>query len=371
VVLQQGVVVKAFIQEKFLRLKIIGNSYQHLQSIAGAGMIPLYFSVNSFTLQSMEKIKYFFLNIIFLLVFFLQGCSPILAEKAQRTPTLPITPVTQPTILEPSVTPKIKLVGGAELASIRPGEPKGEAQIIYDQSSASTAAEKKAFGGDEYSLGRFERPFTRQMEYIPGLDILRAELNRPGDNWAYFTIVLEDVPLPPPALYGVELDLNIDGRGDLLVQVSTPTSKAWSESGIKVWWDSDGDVGGRLIGRSDSPAFRGSGYETLKIDAANGLEPGKVWSRQSITSEHSLQIAVFEDLVGGKNGNFTWKPYADGVPFPPSQYDINDYYPLEQAGSPLIGERDYPLKAVNAIDNTCRGLSGLVPTGREQGVCPQ
>ena len=300
----------------------------------------------------------------------LQGCSPILAEKAQRTPTIVNVPVTITPQKQLTATPKIKLVGGAELSIRRPGEPQGEAQVIYDQSSASTAAQKKAFGGDDYSLGRFERPFTRQMEYIPGLDIVRAELNRPGDNWVYFTILLEGVPLPPPAMYGVELDLNIDGRGDLLVQVSTPTSTEWAESGIKVWWDSDGDVGGRLIARSDSPVYRGSGYETLKIDAASGHEPGKVWSRLSTTSEHSLQIAVLEELVGGKDGKFTWKPYADGVPFPPSQYDINDYYPLEQAGSPLIGEHDYPVKAVYAIDTTCRGLSGLAPSGREQGVCP-
>jgi hypothetical protein len=342
-----------------------GQVVAHLIRVVIPGNF-LYTAIN----QPMNLCRFSLLCFAIPAVLINQGCSPILAEKAQRTPTLPVTPVNQPTILVPSLTPKIKLVGGAELASRRPGEPGGEAQVIYDQSSASTAAEKKAFGGDEYSLGRFERPFTRQMEYIPGLDIVRAELNRPGDNWAYFNIILEDVPLPLPALYGVELDLNIDGRGDLLVQASTPSSKEWAESGIKVWWDSDGDVGGRLIGRSDTPFFRGSGFETLKIDAASGLEPGKVWSRLPTTAEHSIQIAVLEELIGGRDGKFTWKPYADGVPFPPSQYDINDYYPLEQAGSPLIGERDYPLKAVYAIDNTCRGLSGLVPTGREQGVCP-
>jgi hypothetical protein len=182
--------------------------------------------------------------------------------------------------------------------------------------------------------------------------------------------MLESSPAPLPALYGIELDLNIDGRGDLLIQVPAPSSNEWTEDSIKTWWDSDGDVGGRVIVRSDSPVFRGSGYETLKTDAATGREPDKVWSRLSTSSNHMLQIAVLEELIGGKDGKFSWKPYTDGVPFPPSQYDLNDYYPLEQAGSPLIGERDYPLKAVYAVDNTCRGLSGLSPTGREQGVCP-
>jgi hypothetical protein len=330
----------------------------------------LYFQVNSFTLQTMVKFKVFILPFITLPILFFQGCSPILTQKAQRTPTIVLATETSMPEKQFTATPKVRLVGGAELSSKRPGESKGESQVIYDQSSASTAAQKKAFGGDDYSLGRFERPFTRQMEYIPGLDIVRSELNRPGDGWVYFSIILEDVPLPPPALYEIELDLNIDGRGDLLIQAVTPTSTDWAESGIKTWWDSDADVGGRMIGRSDSPVYRGSGFETLKIDASIGRDPGKVWSRLSTTSEHLLQIAILEELLGGKVGKFTWKPYADGVPFPASLYDINDYFPLDQAGSPLIGERDYPLKDVHDIDNTCRGLSGLTPSGREQGVCP-
>lgn len=318
----------------------------------------------------MNPIRQIFLEIILFSALFLQGCSPILLQKAQRTPTsLPAT-ATPVGNIAPTSTLNVRLVGGAELIRTRPGEPRGETQVIHDQSSASTASQKRAFGGDEYSLGRFERPFNQQMEYQPALDIVRAELNRPGDKWIYFTILLEGAPAAAPALYGVELDLNIDGRGDLLVQVPAPTSTDWAEDGIKTWWDSDGDVGGRVVVRSDSRVYRGSGFETLKIDAAAGREPGKVWSRLSPSSDHMLQIAMLEELVGGKDGKFTWKPYSDGVPFPPSQYDLNDYYSLEQAGSPLIGERDYPLKAVYAVDNTCRGLSGLTPSGREQGVCP-
>lgn len=318
----------------------------------------------------MNFYKYFCLCLTLSSVFIFQGCSPILAQKAQRTPTIVNVPATIAPQRQLTATPKIKQVGGAELSSKRPGEPKGDAQVIYDQSSASTATQKKAFGGDEYSLGRFERPFNQQMDYLPGLDIVRADLNRSGDSWIYFTITLEGAPLPPPSIYGVELDLNIDGKGDLLVQVSNPTSTEWVDKGIKTWWDSDGDVGGRVIVRSDKSGYRGSGFETVKVDATSGHEPGKLWTRISMTSNHVLQIAILEELIGGKDGKFSWKPFTDGVSFPPSQYDLNDYYSLEQAGSPLMGERDYPLKGVHSIDNSCRRLSGLSPSGREQGVCP-
>jgi hypothetical protein len=317
----------------------------------------------------MKRIKCFICSAMLLSVPLIQSCSPILAQKALRTPTVPAVVSTMP-VEQPTSTPNVRQVGGAELFSKSPGEPQGNPEIIHDQSSTSTAAQKRAFGGDEYSLGRFERPFTQKMDYIPALDIVRAEMIRHTDNWIYFTILLEDAPAPPPAVYGLELDLNIDGRGDLLIQVPAPASQEWTEDGIKVWWDSDGDVGGRVITRSDTPGYRGSGFETLKINSVSGLNPGKVWSRLSPSSTHSLQIAVLEELIGGNKGKFSWKPYTYGVPFPPSQYDLNDYYPLEQAGSPLIGERDYPLKAVYAVDNTCKRLSGLSPSGREQGVCP-
>ncbi|HEX7555698.1 MAG TPA: hypothetical protein VF338_03665 [Leptolinea sp.] len=298
------------------------------------------------------------------------GCSPILAQKNLRTVTPAIERMTQTLPLVPTSTINTHSISGATLKDTLPGEPQGSSQVIHDQSSAATAKQKKAPGGDVYSLGRFERPFDQQMVYLPALDMVRAELFRPSDGWIYFKISLEATPAPPPAVYGVELDLNIDGRGDLLIQALAPSSKEWSEAGIKMWWDSDGDVGGRVINRSDPRKFRGSGFETLKIDSDANKSSGQIWTRLQKVPNLGMEIAMREDLIGGKDGKFSWKPYTDGVPFPPSQYDLNDYYLLEEAGSPIMGERDYPLKAVYAVDNTCKGLSGLAPSGLEQGVCP-
>lgn len=299
-----------------------------------------------------------------------QGCSPILALRTQSTQT-PL-PVTAPPPIPEVTTPtsEIRSIAGAGLPSIIPGNPSGLPHVIHDQSCRLTAHQKKAFGGDEYSLGRMERPFDQNMAYLPGLDIIRVEMWRPGDGWVYFKIILEDVPIAPPAVYGIELDLDIDGRGDFLVQVAAPVSEDWVESGNKIWWDSDGDVGGKIITRSDIPKYRGSGFETLKSDADTGRDPGMVWSRKSVDSKPELDLAVNEQLIGGAKGKFSWKAYTDGVAFPPSQYDLNDYYPLEEAGSPVLGELFYPLKAVHSGDSTCRRLSGLSPSGSEQGVCP-
>jgi hypothetical protein len=306
---------------------------------------------------------------IFLLLI-ITGCSPILAQKVQETSMLqPIAAVTNKAESTPVSTPvrKITQVAGFQQIETHPGEPQGAAQIIHDQTCASTAQNKQAPGGDEYTIGRFERPFDREMGYLPALDIVRAELTRPLDGWVYFKITLEAAPTPSSAVYGIELDLNIDGRGDYLIQVASPTRSEWAESGIKMWWDSDGDVGGQVINRSDPMGNKGSGFESQKINSDVKKNTGQIWSR---LIDLGLEIAIKEDLIGGKQGKFTWKPYTDGNPFPPSQYDLNDYYLLTKAGSPILGERDYPLKAVFAVDNTCRGLSGLMPSGSEQGVCP-
>lgn len=301
----------------------------------------------------------------------LSGCSPILSQRQQKT--LPAnTPAIETITLDarPVSTPtrETTVVVGAQQSDTRPGEPQEVAQVIHDQTCEATALKKKAPGGDEYTIGRFERPFDKDMGYLPALDIVRAELFRPSYGWVYFRILLEAAPAPSPAVYGVELDLNIDGRGDYLLQITAPTSKKWSESGTKMWWDSDGDVGGQVINRSDPIGNKGSGFESIKINSDADKNKGDLWSR---LIDSGLEIAIKDTWIGGKEGKFTWKPYSDGNPFSPSQYDLNDYYLLEQAGSPILGERDYPLKAVYAIDNTCRGLSGLMPSGSEQGVCPQ
>ncbi len=298
------------------------------------------------------------------------GCSPALLrmEQSKTPPATATVRAAETSRTTPTVEKKVTRVSGVSLGETRPGEPVGTPQTIHDQTCAETAASKRAPGGDDYSDGRFERPFDRDMNYAPSLDIVRGDLFRPDDGWLYFIITLVSGPTAGSTVYGIELDTNIDGRGDYLIQVTAPVSETWSESGVKMWWDSDGDVGGQAINRSDPRGFKGSGFEASKINPETGKNIGQLWSR---SSEYGIQIALNGKWVGGKEGKFTWKPYSDGNSYSTTFYDLDDYFLLEQAGSPLIGERDYPLKAVFAYDNTCRGLSGLTPSGSEQGVCPR
>jgi len=320
--------------------------------------------------ESGEFLNKIYVRAVVIIFTLLTGCSPILAQRemmANQKPTQNTTP-TRPAATA-AVTPTIKGTpgSGASLIETRPGSPHGSPQIIHDQVCRQTAAEKKAPGGDEFTTGRFERPFDQNMNYLPALDIQRAELYRPENGWAYVSIILEDAPAPSPAVYGIELDLNIDGRGDYLIQFPAPSTPDWSESGIKMWWDSDGDVGGQVINRSDRKGYKGSGFEALKIDSNAGKNKGKIWTR---LTDNGIQAAIQEDLLGGSGGKFTWQPFSEGQPYPSSQYDLNDYYPSGKAGSAIVGDSDYPLKELYAIDNTCKGLSGLTPSGAEQGVCP-
>jgi hypothetical protein len=320
--------------------------------------------------ESGEFLNKIYVRAAVILLTLLTGCSPILAQRemmANQKPTQNTTPA-RPAATA-AVTPTIKGTprSGASLIETRPGSPHGSPQVIHDQVCRQTAAEKKAPGGDEFTTGRFERPFDQNMNYLPALDIQRAELYRPENGWAYVSIILEDAPAPSPAVYGIELDLNIDGRGEYLIQFPAPSTPDWSESGIKMWWDSDGDVGGQVINRSDPKGYKGSGFEALKIDSVAGKNKGKVWTR---LIDNGIQAAVHEELLGGKGGKFTWQPFSEGQPFSSSQYDLNDYYPPSKAGSSIVGDMDYPLKELFAIDNTCKGLSGLTPSGAEQGVCP-
>ncbi|MCJ7824601.1 MAG: hypothetical protein MUP44_06860, partial [Anaerolineales bacterium] len=127
---------------------------------------------------------------------------------------------------------------------IQPSSPGSVSSFMTDRSSAALAAERRA-NADNFDINFLERPFTTQvMDYQEYLDITRAELSM-GSPWVYVTIFLEG---PPPAgseaSYGVEVDLDIDGRGDWLVLADAPPDSAWTTDGVRACRDANGDVGG-------------------------------------------------------------------------------------------------------------------------------
>jgi hypothetical protein len=83
-----------------------------------------------------------------------------------------------------------------------------------------------------------------------------------------------------------------------------------------------------------------------------------------------VDIAFKSSLIGGEKGKFIWQAWSSGLILTSGQFDPNSHFSLDIAGSPIKDDPNYPLKAVYALDNTCRRASGYPPTGLEKGLCP-
>ena len=76
----------------------------------------------------------------------------------------------------------------------------------------------------------------------------------------------------------------------------------------------------------------------------------------------------FKKSLPGKA--FMWSVWADALLRDPALFSYNDRYTLADAGSPQKDNSYYPLKALFAMDSTCRAVFGFKPTGYEPLICP-
>jgi hypothetical protein len=248
-----------------------------------------------------------------------------------------------------------------------PGEPGAVMYSMGDFSSKASSAYKAASGGDYFVTNLYERPFTaEEMEYLPGIDILRADIGKDG-TWLYMTIRLEEAP-EPGARYGVEVDAEMDGRGDYLIWTEAPAGTEWTTDGVQIWEDGNNDVGGIKPLRTET-GWTGDGYEKLAFDAGRGEDPDAAWARISPGNPKYVQIALLQEAIGN-DLEFLWSVWADIGVQKPEWFDYNDRLTVSQAGSPMKGQADYPLKALAAVDNTCRMSFGFTLIGDEPGACP-
>jgi len=67
--------------------------------------------------------------------------------------------------------------------------PSDKPQVMYDQDSIRSADKREAYGGDEFLLGKFERPFDQDMKYIPYIDIIEANMVRNKDDQFIYAII--------------------------------------------------------------------------------------------------------------------------------------------------------------------------------------
>lgn len=254
-----------------------------------------------------------------------------------------------------------------------PGEPSGKSDVhASDHVVESLAAKQRAFVGDRFTDGRFERPFNANTMdiYFPYLDLAKVDFYTSDAIWVYtvITVAGRDANNALPGKYAIELDLNQDGRGEFLILVSQPSSAEWSTQGVQIYKDANGDVGGVRPVLADSAGASGDGYETLIFDQGQGDDPDAAWVRLTPNDPNSFQVAFKKSLLGGE------KTYLAGIwaaaELNPALFDLNDHFTHEQAGDALDSLAFYPIKALSQLDNTCRVAIGFNPSGKEPGVCP-
>jgi hypothetical protein len=255
----------------------------------------------------------------------------------------------------------------------KPGEISGtKSQTVHDQTDEKTAKEKRAFGGDVFGLGWYERPFDQQMGYLPFMDISKVLMNREDSNWVYvqvFTVnPIEEGKASNP-LFGVELDTNLDNRGEFLLTATAPRSTEWTTDGVKVFASSDKLIGGVKPVLPDTKLAENKGYDKEVFNAGKGDDPNLAWARISPTDPKVFEIAFKSSFVGGAKGKFIWMPWTLVGLQDLAKFEFNDHFTREDAGSPLKSDgKLYPLKSLWGIDNTARYPSGFTPTGIMPGL---
>jgi hypothetical protein len=248
------------------------------------------------------------------------------------------------------------------------GASKGE---ITDTASQGTAAMGYTTEGDFYNNGlMLERPFNQDMTYRPDLDILNAEISSDGE-FITVTITLQDVNPGSHTLvadYGVEIDTDVDGKGEFLIWTSAPTDTNWSIDHVRVLQDFNEDLGGPTAMMSDAPTDQaGDGYETLLFSADSYSDPDAAWSRINPQNPASVQLSF--KLSFFPEDRFLWSVWADDGIKNPMEFNYHDHFTLAEAGSPLKDHENYPLNQLHSVDNTCRMGFNQSITDPQIGTC--
>lgn len=301
----------------------------------------------------------FFVSVGMLVVFTATACG-LPSLPGSSTATLPPPPATSTTAPEPSpVAIQHVLVPSAGVTAI--------ANAHDNEESETGATDKSVRGGDEFRINRFERPFTAtDMTYLPQIDIVGMSMTK-DDNFYYVQIKLAGFDAQTSNLsgiYGVEFDLNVDGKTEVLVLVQGPLGTEWTTDGVTVYADANGDIGGTSSRPDD--IYTGNGYETIIFDSGKGEDPDLAWARAS--SNNAVMEIAFKQSVLKEYAKWMWNPLASAYPLDPSKFYFNDTFTEQRAGSPIKGD-NYPLKELAGFDNTCRVPANFEATGSEPMGC--
>jgi hypothetical protein len=227
-------------------------------------------------------------------------------------------------------------------------------------------------GCDSWQLNQYERPFNAadQDRYYPDLDILSAALGK-SQYWYYVRLEIFDVNRATGRLegsYGIELDLDLDGRGDVLVMAEILAAEdpgEWSNLGVQAWRDTNNDVGNLLPLKPD-PVRVADGYDRASLDPQTLSE--QVWVRATLGKPSFVEIAFSTELIDGDDG-FKWWIWVDEGVSNPSGYDYHDFFAHYEAGDVYEGLPFFPSRKIYSVDNTCAEFWGVDPPPGDPSVC--
>ena len=152
---------------------------------------------------------------------------------------------------------------------------------LGDNTITAQKDQQRALNGDGFTDGRLERPFNANTMdvYAQYLDITGGTFYNTDPTFIYanITLVGRDSNNAFTGKYGIELDLNLDGRGDFLILVTNPSSTDWTTDGVQVFSDANHDVGGVHPFIADFGGASGDGYETTVFDLGKGDDPDTAW----------------------------------------------------------------------------------------------
>ena len=295
----------------------------------------------------------------------------LFGRKASVAENKPVLGTNTPYVLASTNTPGLAVspTTGSVVAIqhlLTPATTVDAGTTIFDVESVDSAPQKRAPYGDSYDINLLERPFLQDMTYVPDLDIAKFNI-RQTDDWFYVSmdIVGTDPNNPLGIQYGVELDTDKDGFGDLIILAKPPYSTEWSTAGVQVFADKNHDTAGDSPVKPDAP-LTSDGYETLIFDGTQnpGNDPDLAWVRFS--GEHTIQIAFKRSWAGEV---FMYGVFADAGLKDVTKMDYTDRFTAVEAGSPVRSNKNYPLQLLFAVDNTCRSAWGFTPTGYEPRIC--
>ena len=288
------------------------------------------------------------------------------APEEVKAPTE--TPTTAPTSVPPSPTPTstpttIPLPPPPEHVDFPDGAIFYDIQRVSECQSGGSRVEGEPVhvgtGCDIWAQNMLERPLDISLvNYNPNLDIVEQEFGN-YEGWFYARMLLYHEPYKAVDLnntYGIEIDLDIDSDGDLLILVTNPQSLApteWSTERVSVWQDHDDDVGGVTPVLADDEPFSGTGYEVKLFENGYGEDPDLAWARISPGADHGVEFA-FKDALIGEKGTFQWWMWASKKAFLPRMFDYVDS---------MQNDDTYE------VDVSCRWLFGIPPQDLPN-ICP-